>query len=275
MIVDVHCHAWPDNIAEAALTGRVSQLPRRGDGKISSLRGVLKTAGVDQGVILGVADSAKTVHGVNRFVGRTIAAGYIGFGTISPDLSVEENLQSLRDNNIKGVKLHTLFQGFRLDDKRIYDILEGFGSDITVISHVGAGGGNGGAEDLAGSPKMMKDIITTFPELKMVACHFGGYHMLDEAEAELLGTSIYLETSWPPTMASLAPERVKNIISKHGADRIVFGSDWPMAKPEEEIAAIRALNLSDEATEGILGGNFLRLYGDPNVTPLADEEATS
>ena len=64
-------------------------------------------------------------------------------------------------------------------------------------------------------------------------------------------------------MARLAPERVRAIIGRHGADRVVFGSDWPMADPAAEIAAIRSLGLSDEATEGILGGNFARLMGLP------------
>ena len=90
---------------------------------------------------------------------------------------------------------------------------------------------------------MIRDIVRQFPDLKLVACHFGGYHRLDEAEEDLLGENVYLETSWPPTMAELAPEQVRAIIDRHGADRIVFGSDWPMADPGAEIAAIRALGL--------------------------------
>jgi predicted TIM-barrel fold metal-dependent hydrolase len=39
-----------------------------------------------------------------------------------------------------------------------------------------------------------------------------------------------------------------------------------MADPAKEIAAIKALGLSDEVTEGILGGNFARLMGiDPEA----------
>jgi predicted TIM-barrel fold metal-dependent hydrolase len=108
---------------------------------------------------------------------------------------------------------------------------------------------------------MIRDIVRQFPHLKLVACHFGGYHRLDEAVTDLLGENVYLETSWPPTMAELAPDRVRAIINRHGVDRIVFGSDWPMADPAAEIAAIRALGYSDEVTSGILGGNFARLMG--------------
>jgi predicted TIM-barrel fold metal-dependent hydrolase len=41
----------------------------------------------------------------------------------------------------------------------------------------------------------------------------------------------------------------------------VFGSDWPMADPAAEIAAIKALGLRDDAVEDILGRNFIRLLG--------------
>jgi uncharacterized protein len=123
---------------------------------------------------------------------------------------------------------------------------------------------------------MIRDIVRQFPDLKMVACHFGGYHRLDEAEADLLGENVYLETSWPPTMAELAPEKVRAIIDRHGADRIVFGSDWPMADPGAEIAAIRALGYSDDVTAGILGNNFARLMGiaegEPAPGPIEETE---
>jgi uncharacterized protein len=260
MIVDVHCHAWPDQIAERALAGRVPQLERFGDGKISTLRAVMIRSGLDQAVVLGIADQARYVDGVNRFVGSQLADGLLGFGTVHPDLPVAENLASLQRHGVPGVKLHSLFQGFSLDDTRVWDLLDAFGSDIAVIAHVGAGGS--GQVNNNATAAMIGDIITAFPRLRLIACHFGGYHRLQEAE-ELLGRNVYLETSWPPSMATLAPELVRSVIRKHGADRIVFGSDWPMADPGAEIAAIRRLGLTDAETEGILGGNFLRLLAQP------------
>lgn len=259
VIIDVHCHAWPDAIAERALGPRVPQLPRVGDGRLSSLHEVIARSGVDQGVLLGIADSAKYVDRVNAFVARSRGGDLLGFGTVHPDLPVEENLASLRRHGIRGVKLHSLFQGFAYDDPRVWDLLEAFGSEIAVIAHVGAGGDRESNE--RATPGMIRAIVRRFPDLRMVACHFGGYHRLEEAEAELLGENVHLETSWPPTMAGLAPEKVREIIGRHGADRIVFGSDWPMADPAAEIAAIRGLGLSDDDTAGILGGNFARLMG--------------
>jgi uncharacterized protein len=74
---------------------------------------------------------------------------------------------------------------------------------------------------------------------------------------------VHLETSWPPTMAELEPETVVRLIRTHGADRVVYGSDWPMADPAKEIAAIRALGLTKEEEDAVLGGNLARLLGLP------------
>ena len=76
-----------------------------------------------------------------------------------------------------------------------------------------------------------------------------------------MGLPVYLDTSWPPSLGTLAPESVKAVIEKHGADRIVFASDWPMADPGAEMEAVRAIGLSDDDTAAVLGGNLARLLG--------------
>ena len=133
------------------------------------------------------------------------------------------------------MKLHSLFQGFAYDDPRVWEILEGFGSDIAVIAHVGAGGD--GASNERATPAMIRDIVRQFPDLKLVACHFGGYHRLDEAEEDLLGENVYLETSWPPTMAELAPEKVRcdHRPARSRPDRLRLG--LADGRPGAEIAA--------------------------------------
>jgi hypothetical protein len=54
---------------------------------------------------------------------------------------------------------------------------------------------------------------------------------------------------------------VRDIIARHGADRVVYGSDWPMTDPAAEIAAVRALSLPASEEAAILGGNLAALLG--------------
>jgi predicted TIM-barrel fold metal-dependent hydrolase len=102
----------------------------------------------------------------------------------------------------------------------------------------------------------LRAALDAVPELRLIACHFGGYHQLDEAEELIVGSRAYLETSWPPRLGDLAQERVRSLIRRHGADRVVFGSDWPMAEPAAEIASVRALGLEQQEVDAILGNTL-------------------
>lgn len=255
MIIDAHTHIWPDKIAPLALGGNlVPGLEARGDGTVGGLTRDMEASGVDVSCCLAIANEARHVHRVNEFVAGIASERRISFGTVHVDLPVEENLASLEEHGIKAVKIHPLFQRFALDDKRLWEILEALGSDYAVITHVGEGGD--AFTNSLSNPRMVRDIANRFPDLRLMACHFGGYKILDDAEEVLSGVDVVLETSWPPTLATLRPERVRALIRRHGAERVIFGSDWPMTSPAEEIRAIEALGLSDSETKSVLGGTL-------------------
>lgn len=260
MIIDAHAHVWPDKIAELALSAnRLPELNARGDGTVSGLEADMAASGVSVSCCLGIANEARHVDSVNRFVAGLTSDTRFGFGTVHVDLSVEENMASLRRHGVRAVKIHPLFQGFALDDPRLWSIFEAFGDEIAVITHVGEGGSP--EANRLSSPKMIADIARQFPALRLMACHFGGYKILDDAEEMLNGADVVLETSWPPSLSTLRPERVRDLIRRHGAERVVFGSDWPMTSPAEEIKAIDSLGLSDDETKLVLGGTLARVLG--------------
>jgi uncharacterized protein len=258
MIIDAHTHVWPDKIAPLALGGnRVPGLEARGDGTVAGLTDDMARSGVDISCCLAIANEARHVDSVNRFAAGLADDTHIPFGTVHVELSVEENLASLQRHGITAVKIHPLFQRFALNDPRLWEIFEALGSEYAVITHVGEGGDD--FTNSLSSPGMIRDIARQFPDLRLMACHFGGYKILDDAEEMLAGADVVLETSWPPSLSTLRPERVRELIRKHGAERIIFGSDWPMTSPAEEIRAIEALGLSDDETKLILGGTLARV----------------
>lgn len=258
MIVDCHCHVWPDHIADAMQAQRPAGLDVRFDGKVSGLLRTMDGAGIEKGLALGVAVKAATVARTNEFIGTVPRDRLVPFGTVHPDLPVAENLKHLRDNGIRGVKLHPLFQSVSFADPRVHDILAALADEgITVVTHAGAGADEESND--RGAPALLRKLADALPQLNLIACHYGGYHRLDEAEEHVVGARVTLETSWPPSMTLLDPERVVALIRRHGADRVVFGSDWPMADPAVEIAGIRALGLTQEEQDAILGGNLTRM----------------
>ncbi|MET7392838.1 amidohydrolase family protein [Dactylosporangium sp. NPDC005572] len=260
MIIDAHAHVWPDHIAKRVLADRPVGLDARHDGTLDGLRRTMDEAGIDRALTLGIANVPQHVARTNEFIGSVDRTRFVPFGTVHPGLSVEDNLRHLRDNGIPGVKLHPLFQDVSLGDPRVVDLARALAeAGIVVITHAGAGGD--AAANERGAPHHLRALADAVPGLAVIACHFGGYHRLAEAERSVVGSRVFLETSWPPTTGDLDRDAVRALIERHGADRVVFGSDWPMTDPGTEIAAVKALGLPPEAERGILGDNLARLLG--------------
>lgn len=256
MIVDLHNHVWPDAVARRALANGIPDMPLAGDGTVSGLAAAQDEAGVDRSACLAVANGPDAVAKANAFIGGLDRSRFIPFGTVHPGLPVEDNLAALRSAGVQGVKIHPVFQRFRLDDPRLMPLLEALAGSFPVIVHVGAGAGSTGE---AATPGMVREWVRAFPSLDVIACHFGGYHDWDEAVDVLHGLPVYLDTSWPPSVATLDARIVREAVRRHGVERVLFASDWPTASPAKEIAAIRALGLDDDETALVLGGNAQRL----------------
>jgi predicted TIM-barrel fold metal-dependent hydrolase len=272
MIIDSHCHVWPDHIAPQLLSEKIAGLDAMGDGTLSGLLAKMDQAGIEYGCCLGVATVAKNLEKTNEFIGSVDRSRFVPFGSIHPDRTLEDNMRSLRENNIVGVKLHPNFQGIDLADPRVIEICHALAEDgIVVITH--AGEGSDAAATERGSPEKVVALADAVPDLTLMACHYGAYHQLDEGERIVVGSRVILETSWPPTMAILDPERIRSIIERHGVERVVFGSDWPMADPQAEIAGIKALGLSAEDEALVLGGNLARILGLKSATESTTQSA--
>ncbi len=51
-------------------------------------------------------------------------------------------------------------------------------------------------------------------------------------------------------------ERALGLISYFGTERVMFGTDYPVKRAEDELQRFEALGLSDADAERILGENF-------------------
>lgn len=257
MIIDAHTHVWPDAVAAKALAGTVKGLAPMGDGTVAGLTASMARSGVDRSVVLGVANNGEQVPKVQRFVSSLDEQSFVGFGSVHPDLSVEENVASLRSAGVQGIKVHPIFQGISLDDPRMYAIFDALEPGFPIVVHVGAGGTP--EQTARATPLMMRDLARAFPHLAFIACHFGGYHQFDDALDVICGEQVLVDTSWPPGLVALDPGAVRAFILRHGPERVVFSSDWPMADQLREVETVANMGLGKEATELILGGNMERL----------------
>ncbi len=98
-----------------------------------------------------------------------------------------------------------------------------------------------------------------FPSLPILLAHWGGglpfYELMPEVERAM--GNVYYDTAASPFLYSKKIYGVaKEIV---GAEKILFGSDFPLVSPQRYFEELEASGLSVEDREKILGLNFLRL----------------
>ena len=58
----------------------------------------------------------------------------------------------------------------------------------------------------------------------------------------------------------MTPERAKELIMIYGADRVLFGTDYPLWTPESEIERFMKIELTESEREDILYNNAAKLF---------------
>ena len=265
MRIDVHTHVWPDRIADVVLDRLVEQLgiDAIGLNTVDSLKGHMRESGVDKSVVLGVVDRADQVTRANDWLISIQDDMLVPFGAMHPDVEDKAGeVRRLRENGIKGIKLHPMMNSFYPDDPRMLEVYEEMGDDMVLEIHSGRLPHTGEGETVFSPPERVMNVVRQFPRLKVIALHLGGFYMLDEAERELIGReNVLIDTTWPPTLREVAAPTLAAIINKHGPDKVCFGTDYPLAGQADGPDYIAELGLSDYNTERILGETARELIG--------------
>ena len=255
-IIDFHAHIYPDKIAEKATnaTGDFYGITPACIGTSEGLLREGKGAGISEFVLLPVATKPEQARSINTFIRDEVNAHaeFHGFGTLHPDsATMLEEAEYILQSGLLGVKLHPDTQGFNTDDKRlfeVYDYLQGRG---TLIVHCGD------KRFDYSHPRRLKKVIDNFPKLCVIAAHLGGWSLFDEAFALLKNSDCFFDIS--SCTMFLPSEKVAKYIRGYGADRVLFGTDFPLWSPETEVNAFKNLPLTSEEFEKIAYKNALRV----------------
>lgn len=257
MIIDFHAHIYPEKIAEKAsrVIGEFYDLPMCYNGSVQRLLESGSQINVTKYIVHSTATKPEQVESINNFIIEETKrhSEFIGFGTIHPDYEDYENeLSRIKKAGLKGIKLHADFQKFQMDDEKmdkIYDAAKNHG--LVVLAHAGDY-----RFDFS-SPKRIANVVEKHPDLKFVAAHFGGYTEWDKSEEFLVGKNVFFDTS--STLFKLPIEKAMQMIEKHGVEKFLFGTDYPMWNHKEELERFSKLSLSEEEKQMILYKNASNL----------------
>ena len=111
-------------------------------------------------------------------------------------------------------------------------------------------------------PDALLAFIQRFPEARIVCAHWGGglpfYALMPEVGAALAST--YFDSAASPFLYESGV--FATVASTFGADRILFGSDFPLLRAKRAAEEAR-LALDEGPAAQVLGANAARLLGLP------------
>ena len=261
-IWDAHCHIYPDGIAPRAVHAIdkfYEGIPVEPcDGTVDTLVRVGRKQGISKFVVHSVATSPSQVRRINEFLRdsmRDAGGAFLGMGTLFPDSpETEKDFAGLRELGLLGVKIHPDIQHFEADSPwamRVYEMCED--ADLPICVHTGDY-----RYDYS-NPQRVANVLRTFPKLKFIGAHFGGWSMWEEAVRTLADfPQLIVDTS--SSFFWLTPERAKEIIRIYGSERIMFGSDYPMWSRRPELVYLRSLGLGQDEYENICWRTCARVF---------------
>jgi predicted TIM-barrel fold metal-dependent hydrolase len=246
-IIDVHSHIWPQKVVYKAkdyLEGFIKReliaLPTA-----DNLLKTMDNTGVSKSVISSIASYPRQVVSINNWLFSIKQERFIIFASIHPLLNgFKEELKRIQDNAV-GVKVHPEFQNFYVDDEKAFPLYEELQRlKLPILLHCGAEMTSPDNVNVHSSPKGILKVIEKFPELKIIGAHMGGLLMWEEVLKRLVGENIYFDTS--DSVRLMKKEVLEQFFKRHGIDKIMYGSDFPIQDPKEEIEFIKSLDISEE-----------------------------
>lgn len=260
-IIDAHCHIYPDKIAEKAAAATCDFYDNLGstlDGTVSTLLKEAELAGIGHCIVQSVATTPKQVSSINNFIASAVSESngkFTGLGTLHPDSDdIERDVNEIIGLGLKGVKLHPDIQKFKIDDYRMLKIYELCEGRLPILMHTGDN-----RYDFS-NPNRVMPILEIYKNLTVIGAHFGGWSIWEEATEKLKKyDNFYVDCS--SSLYAISPEKAKELIMEYGTNRVLFGTDYPMWKPEEEIERFLKIDLTESEREDIFYNNAAKLFG--------------
>ncbi|MBQ2709681.1 MAG: amidohydrolase [Clostridia bacterium] len=264
-IIDIHTHTYPEAIADKAVVslGNFYEFNVEGKGTYADLVENGRDFGVCGYLLFSVATNGHQVEKVNNSIAALAAAsreaGYetVGFAGIHQDFpDFASEIDRAEALGLRGVKIHPDIQRLDLDSSRMYELCEIIEGRMPLYLHMG----DCRPQFRYSEPKKLARLLDRFPKLVAVAAHLGGYMAWEEAVYELAGRpNVWYDTS--SAVWAMTPDYAARLIHAYGADRVMFGTDYPVKNTAGEFAQFMKIPLTEEERCDILYNNAKRFLG--------------
>jgi len=253
-IIDFHAHIFNPKIAHLAIENLEKHYGMKWGclGTFTDMKKEMDKSLFYKAVIFSTPTKPTQVTINNDFLFDLRDDRFIVFGSVHPDFEdVAYEIQRIKNHGLRGFKFHPDFQQFNIDDDKALYMYEQIGEDYPIVLHVGDK-----KLDFS-NPERLSRVLEKFPTHKFVAAHMGGYSMWEKEAKFLTGKNVWFDTS--STMHGVTPEKMLDMIRSHGADKVLFGTDYPAVSLAAEAQRIEVLDLTEEEKDMIFYKNAEKL----------------
>lgn len=219
------------------------------------------------------AEAAVGVPAVsNREIAEAAAAHadvLIPFASIDPAkgrLGAREARRLVASHGVRGFKFHPSVQAFWPNDRSayvLYEAIEELG--VPALFHTGQTGIGAGVPGGAGirlkysDPMALDDVAADFPGMPIIMAH-PSFPWQDAALAVATHKpQVHIDLSgWSP---KYFPPQLVRYANSLLADKVLFGSDFPLLTPDRWLRDFDGLDIKPEVRPKILKDNAVRLLG--------------
>jgi predicted TIM-barrel fold metal-dependent hydrolase len=281
MIIDFHTHIVPPKVKQnrdeyARRCRSFASIYSDPKAKLATAEEIIAAMdkdGVDVSVVLNYGWSTLSLCAeVNDYILESVSRypkRLVGFCSVVPseDESTLKEVERCIKNGARGIG------ELRLDDhllkkhspavlQPIIDII--IKNNLILLTHASEPVGHQYFGKGTATPDLLYTLITAFPDLKLVCAHWGGglpfYALMPEVKNAL--KNVYFDTAASPFLYT--PQVYSQVAQLVGADKILFGSDFPLIPQRRFLKEIAALDLPEDAKNKILAGNAKKLLGLPD-----------
>ena len=184
----------------------------------------------------------------------------VGVGSVDiskPMAAVREVRRCVRDLGFRGIRVLPWLWEVPPTDRRFYPVYVACVEEgVPFCTQIGHTGPLMPSE--VGRPIYLDQVALDFPDLIIVGGHIG-YPWTDEAIAVatkhpnvFIDTSAYTVRRYPPTLVEF--------MRGHGAEKVLFGTNYPMITAAKALEGIDDLNLTESGKMRFLGGNASKVF---------------
>lgn len=274
MIIDIHTHTFPDKIAARTIAMMEQEIidaqgivvRAESEGTYDALSKSSIEAGIDISMVAPVATKPMQAEKINSLSGianeKYSETRVFYMGAIHPDCeNYKEIIDEIAAMDLKAIKIHPDYQKTFFDDEKYIRIMDyAANKGLGIITH--SGEDIGLPQVIHCTPDRVINVLKHIQPEKLILAHLGAWNNWDEVEERLCGLPVYFDTAvvQNKNCPHISNEQFARIVKKHGADKILFGTDSPWYDQKQSLKDFYEVDMTDEERKLILGENAKRLF---------------